>query len=110
MGSVLRALGPMPVPGEYRVRSTWRMLHKLQRTHEEPQSTDIRAPLTHDWVAMNLAASLPVHDPAPVADRKRVPLLQAAKDSDTASGSILDRILSSGDKQRVEVASFQSSI
>ncbi|MBC3842857.1 hypothetical protein GXW82_29810 [Streptacidiphilus sp. 4-A2] len=58
---------------------------------------------------MNLAApALPRHDAD--ADRKRVPLVQSAKDSDTSSASILDRILTPGDKQRVEVASFQSSI
>jgi hypothetical protein len=60
---------------------------------------------------MNLAAAtLPERHSAPAADRKRVPLLQSAKDSDTASVSILDRILTPGDKRRVEVASFQSSI
>ena len=45
--------------------------------------------------------------PAPTA---RVPLAQAARDSDTAAPSILDRILAPGDRQRVEVASFQSSL
>ena len=64
---------------------------------------------------MNLAASTrPRHDATPAADHQadhmRVSLAQAAKDSDTASASILDRILAPGDKQRVEVASFQSSI
>jgi len=60
---------------------------------------------------MNLAAAtLPVRHSVPATDAKRVSLRQAAKDSDTASASILDRILTPGDKQRVEVASFQSSI
>lgn len=85
------------------------MLQGNERTHQEPHHTYIRAPPTHDWVAMNpAAATLSKNDSA--ADRKRVPLAQAAKASDTASASILDRVLTPGDKQRVEVASFQSSI
>jgi len=85
------------------------MLQRRKKTHEEPDRPHIRAPPTHDWVAMNLAAAtLPKHETAPAAER--VSLTQAAKHSDTASVSILDRILTPGDKQRVEVASFQSSI
>jgi hypothetical protein len=60
---------------------------------------------------MNLtAATLTERHSVPASDSKRVSLRRAANDSDTASASILDRILTPGDKQRVEVASFQSSI
>jgi len=87
------------------------MLQSRKKTHEESERPRIRAPPTHDWVAMNLAAAtLPKHETAPAAEPARVSLTQAAKHSDTASASILDRILTPGDKQRVEVASFQSSI
>lgn len=40
----------------------------------------------------------------------RVLLRQAAKDSDTAAASILDRILDPEQRASVEVAAFQSSV
>ena len=46
----------------------------------------------------------------PTAPPARVSLRQAAKDSDTAAASILDRVIPAADRQRVEVAAFQSSV
>ena len=54
---------------------------------------------------------MPTTAPAPTAEpAARVSLATDASRSDTAAASVLDRILAPGDKQRVEVASFQSSI
>ena len=41
---------------------------------------------------------------------RRAPLLQAAKDSDTAAPSILNRILDPEQRASVEVAASQSSV
>jgi hypothetical protein len=68
-------------------------------------------PPTHDWVAMN--SSVPVlhkTSTGPATASKRVPLVPAAKGSDSASASLLGRVLPSADKQGVGVAAFQSSI
>ena len=48
--------------------------------------------------------------PTPAEPAARVSLATAASRSDTAAASVLDRILTPGDKQRVEVAAFQSSL
>jgi hypothetical protein len=55
---------------------------------------------------------MPVPDPRPATPPAcpRVPLAQAARAAETAAPSVLDRILTPGDKQHVDVASFQSSI
>lgn len=47
-----------------------------------------------------------VTPPAPA----RILLARAARDSDTAKPSILDRILTPGQRASVEVAAFQSSV
>ncbi|QMU74965.1 hypothetical protein GXW83_03500 [Streptacidiphilus sp. PB12-B1b] len=60
---------------------------------------------------MNIAAPvLPKTDAAPAADRVRVSLAQAAQSGDSASAPLLGRVLPSSDRQRAEVAAFQSSI
>ena len=56
---------------------------------------------------MSATAIRPVAQPAAPA---RVSLRQAAKDSDTAALSVLDRILDPEQRASVEVAAFQSSV
>ena len=60
---------------------------------------------------MNIAApSRATTDSRPAADRQRVPLTKTTTVSDSTSASLLGRVLPSTDRQRVEVAAFQSSI
>jgi hypothetical protein len=51
-----------------------------------------------------------VAPPVPAPTGRRVSLVQAAKVRSPASAVLLGRVLPSADKQRSEVAAFQSSI
>jgi glycine cleavage system protein P-like pyridoxal-binding family len=53
---------------------------------------------------------MPTPTPVPATTRRRVSLAQAAKGTSPASAALLGRVLPSADKQRSEVAAFQSSL